>query len=96
MNIESQHENNLSAWDWWNKKRLKYNIGLLISGFVAFAFYLLVVEFVVIPKDHNAEITLLDIILQGIGYLIMISVANLLYYIGPISEFIISQPLKTL
>ena len=73
---------------WWNEKRGKYNLGLIISGILAFLLYALVIEFIV-PFDADLEITLFTIIFQGIGYLIMMGIANLLYNMGAYSEKII-------
>ena len=74
--------------EWWNKMRLKYNIGLIISGISAFILYVIVVEFVVMKNsnEQGIEITLFTTIFQGIGYLIMIGIANLFYNLGAISE----------
>ena len=74
---------------WWNKRRIKYNIGLIKAGFLAFICYALVVQFMIIPKDINAEITLFTTLFQGIGYIFMILIANLFYFFGPISERLI-------
>lgn len=74
---------------WWNKRRIRYNIGLIKAGFLAFIFYALVVQFMIIPKDTNAEITLFTTLFQGIGYLFMMLIANLFYFLGPISENLI-------
>lgn len=77
--------------EWWRKKRLNYNVGLLISGILAFILYVIVVEFIVIKSEKNweGELTIFTILLQGIGYLIMIGIANLFYYLGSVSESII-------
>jgi uncharacterized protein YacL len=71
---------------WWNKRRLRYNIGLVIAGLIAFISYVFVVQTLIIPKDNSAEITIFTILFQGFGYLIMILIANVLYFIGPLSE----------
>ncbi|NOZ47276.1 MAG: hypothetical protein GXO79_10925 [Chlorobi bacterium] len=78
--------------EWWSKMRLKYNIGLIISGISAFVLYVIVVEFVVMKNsnDQEVEITLFTTIFQGIGYLIMIGIANLFYNLGAISEKLVN------
>ena len=40
------------------------------------------------PDRHDAdfEITIFTTLFQGVGYLVMIGVANLFYFVGPISE----------
>tara|TARA_R110001583_G_scaffold195383_1_gene372461 strand:+ start:801 stop:1184 length:384 start_codon:yes stop_codon:yes gene_type:complete len=77
--------------EWWSKMRLKYNYGLIFSGILAFILYVIIVEFVVFKSSKNtdAEITLFTIFFQGIGYLIMIGIANLFYNLGQITERIV-------
>ncbi|MDO3641601.1 hypothetical protein [Mucilaginibacter sp. L3T2-6] len=52
---------------WWWSKRLKYNIGLIISGFVAFMLYCLLGEAIIAPKEEF-EVTLFTIFFQGRAY----------------------------
>ena len=77
--------------EWWRKKRVKYNIGLIISGLLAFILSIIVVELIVTKSEKNweGELTIFSILFQGIGYLIMIGIANLFYYLGSVSELII-------
>ena len=77
--------------EWWSKKRQNYNIGLILSGILAFILYIIVVELVVVnsEKRWDGELTIFSFLFQGIGYLIMIGIANLFYYLGPVSESII-------
>ncbi len=79
--------------EWWRKKRLNYNVGLIVSGILAFILYLIIVEFIVMKSEKNweGELTIFTILFQGIGYLIMIGIANLFYYLGPVSELIIES-----
>ncbi len=72
----------LNAKDWWAKRRLKYNIGLVIAGFTAFVSYAILGELLIAPYDNGFEITLFTTIFQGFGYLIMMLFANLFYYLG--------------
>ncbi|MCF6306879.1 MAG: hypothetical protein L3J09_02875 [Flavobacteriaceae bacterium] len=76
---------------WWNSKRLKYNTGIIISGIVSFILYLIIVEFVVLKssKDWEGEITIFSLFFQGIGFLIMLGLANVFYSLGSFSEKII-------
>lgn len=68
--------------DWWIERRLNYNIGLIISGFIAFILYVFVGVNFIMPYDDEFDITLFTIAFQGIGYLIMIVFANLFYSLG--------------
>ncbi|MGD1319630.1 hypothetical protein [Chryseobacterium sp. 2R14A] len=67
---------------WWNDKRYLYNLGLFISGIIAFVLYVIVGVDLIMPYDEDFEITLFTIVFQGIGYLIMIVSANLFYSLG--------------
>jgi len=68
--------------EWWNDKRYLYNLGLFISGIIAFVLYVIVGVNLIMPYDEDFEITLFTILFQGIGYLIMIVFANLFYSLG--------------
>ncbi len=74
----------LSSFAWWNARRLQYNIALVISGVLAFIAYATVASFVVPPEDF--EITIFTILFQGVGYLVLIGIANICYCLGPVSE----------
>lgn len=69
---------------WWSEKRFQYNFGLFLSGIIAFILYALVVEFVVFKSDKidssEIEITIFHIFFQGMGYLVMMAFANIIYY----------------
>ena len=80
-----------SRKEWWRRKRLHYNLGLIVSGILAFIIYIIIIESVVLKSEKRweGELTIFSIVFQGIGYLIMMGVANLFYYLGPISELLI-------
>ncbi len=86
MNTERENRTN-----WWNDRRKKYNIGLIISGILAFILYVFVVEMVTNESNYlDLEITVFTISFQAIGYLIMIGIANLFYNFGAMFEKIIN------
>ncbi|MFY1046813.1 hypothetical protein [Chryseobacterium sp. GP-SGM7] len=68
--------------EWWSDKRYLYNLGLILSGIIAFIIYVIVGVNFIMPYDEEFEITLFTIVFQGIGYLIMIVFANLFYSLG--------------
>ncbi|MGY3213913.1 hypothetical protein [Mucilaginibacter sp. HD30] len=68
-------------WQWWQNRRAKYNKGLIVAGLLAFLLYCIVGEIVIAPYEEF-EVTLFTTGFQGIGYLIMMLVANLLYNLG--------------
>jgi hypothetical protein len=77
-----------SSAEWWERRRLRYNIGLIFAGLLAFACYVAVVEWGVSigAIQGGGEITLFTTIFQGIGYLFMMLVANAFYGLGPYGE----------
>lgn len=68
--------------EWWSDKRYLYNLGLILSGIIAFILYVIVGVNFIMPYDEEFEITLFTIAFQGIGYLIVIVFANLFYSLG--------------
>lgn len=68
--------------EWWEGRRLNYNIGLVISGILAFICYAIVGTKLIMPYDNNFEITLFTIAFQGVGYLFAMLIANLFYNLG--------------
>ena len=79
----------IQASDWWGARRFRYNCGLVVAGILAFVAYVIVGS-TLLPADALFEVTIFTTLFQGIGYLFMMAFANLLYFIGPISESIIS------
>ena len=78
----------MTAWSWWNGKRVSYNFGLVISGILAFIAYCSIIWS---NSDiiEDADITILTTLVQGVGYLFMMFVANICYCGGPIAELIL-------
>ena len=70
------------AKKWWEARRQNYNFGLIIAGIGAFICYAIVGIIFIMPYDSEFEITLYTIFFQGIGYLVVIGVANLFYSLG--------------
>lgn len=66
--------------EWWCEKRLLYNFGLVTSGILAFILYVVVGVNFIMPYDNDFEITLFTLFFQGFGYLMMMGLANLCYY----------------
>jgi len=77
---------NQTCWKWWSQHRLRYNIGLVIAGVVAFIAYAILSEILIMPYDHDFEISLFTILVQGIGYWLMIGIANIFYFLGPLVD----------
>jgi hypothetical protein len=78
------------ARSWWEERRLRYNIGLVIAGVLAFVCYVVVVDRgISIGTMPDAEITLFTTAFQGIAYLFLMAIANICYFVGPLSESLI-------
>ena len=78
------------ARSWWEQRRLRYNIGLVIAGLLAFACYVGAVDRgISTGAMPGAEITLFTTGFQAIGYLVMMVVANICYFAGPLSESLV-------
>jgi len=84
--MEQQSENISTSYYWWEAKRLKYNVGLVIAGLTAFITYVVLASFLIAPYDHDFEITLFTTLFQGIGYLIMMVIANLFFNLGHFAD----------
>ena len=76
---------------WWGAKRKHYNIGLVVAGIVAFICYVIAFQIKIDKLGSEAEITIFTTLFQGIGYLIMIGIANICYNLGSVAERIV-QP----
>ncbi len=80
---ENIDNNSLTRKQWWAKKRIKYNWGLVVAGFAAFIAYAILGGILIAPYDNDFEVTLFTMFFQGIGYLFMVLIANLFYNHGP-------------
>lgn len=82
------------ALKWWGARRLRYNVALIVAGALAFVAYNIVCA-VLLPPEADAEVTLSATIVQGEAYLIMIGLANLCFFLGPLSERV-HRPVDTM
>lgn len=85
-NHEIVDHNSLVRKQWWAEKRIKYNTGLIIAGFTAFIAYSILGGLLIAPYDKDFEVTLFTMFFQGIGYLLMMLVANLFYNLGALVD----------
>lgn len=77
-----------SPFTWWNARRLRYNVGLVVAGILAFIAYVAVGS-TMLRSDADFEVTIFTTLFQGIGYLFMMGLANIFYFLGPLSERVI-------
>ena len=82
---ENNQPQQSSSREWWAGKRLKYNKGLIIAGIAAFIAYAIVGSVLIAPNEEF-EITIFTIFFQGIGYVIMMGIANVFYFLGPLAD----------
>jgi magnesium-transporting ATPase (P-type) len=71
----------ISARGWWLRKRCCYNIGLIISGLIAFMLYCILGE-IIIGAHEEFEETIFEMVFQAGAFAIMIGIANVFYLLG--------------
>jgi hypothetical protein len=76
--------------NWWLSHRLKYNKGLVIAGFTAFIAYCIVGE-LLIARHEEFEVTIFTTAFQGVGYLIMMCMANIFYSFGYVIDYFFNK-----
>ncbi len=79
---DQDFQSKTAAKKWWADRRLKYNLGLVTAGILAFICYVIAGVNLIMPYDNDFEITLFTTAFQGVGYLFMILIANLFYNLG--------------
>ncbi len=87
--MNSSYKTNETSRNWWERHRAKYNLALILAGIGAFICYGVVLEIFGARLGPDAEITILTTLIQGVGYYFGIFLANIFYFIGPISEEIL-------
>lgn len=75
----------LPTTQWWASRRLRYNLALVAVGILAFIGYATIV-WSFPERLPDAEITLFTILFQGAAYLLAMAIANVCYFLGPLSE----------
>jgi hypothetical protein len=73
---------------WWAKRRLRYNVLLVLAGLAAFV-GMAVVGGTFCAADPDFEITAFTVLFQAIGYAVAMAIANLFYGLGPAVERLI-------
>ena len=77
------------TWQWWEARRLRYNLGLAVAGLLAGGLAALVIWSF---RNDLAPIGIPwpAILFQGLLYLAFMAAANLCYLIGAVSEKVLS------
>ncbi len=94
MDVAVIEPSSVSARRWWGARRLRYNVALIAAGFAAFLCLAGVMEWIsktmVVPEGKFLQLEL-NVVLMGGCYLIVMGVANVCYFLGPIVEYF-AQP----
>jgi hypothetical protein len=73
-----------AAENWWAARRLRYNLGLIVAGPLAFLCYAAVVDWCIrIKAPGEFEITIFTAAFQGGCYLFMIAMGKCVLLAGP-------------
>jgi len=71
------------AKEWWAKRRLRYNIGLMIVWISAFILYLIIIGVHPHELSSNSDIDGgVNIVLQVPAYIVIVIIANFCYNLG--------------
>jgi hypothetical protein len=79
------------TWAWWEARRLKYNIGLALAGWIAYGLYAAIFYAFGRPIWEHWNSALGITLFLGLGFLALMGVANIWYLVGAIAESVI-QP----
>ncbi len=86
MIAELSDDSNLSAWRWWERRRLRYNVGLFLAGISTFVLYLAVYFTLGNRLPMEIDVTIFTVIFHGIAFAFYVFVANVFYCLGALSE----------
>src|SRR5215469_5143744 len=77
---------NGDTWAWWQARRLRYNITLAAGGWIAY-FLIVALNYAFgHPVWRDSRNALGITLYLGVGYLIIMGVANVFYLLGPAVE----------
>lgn len=76
------------TWAWWEAKRLRYNIALVISGWAAFGLGAVLMLAFGAPLPHWRAGLGVTIYL-GVGFLVLMFIANICYLAGALLESVL-------
>lgn len=76
----------IDAWAWWEARRLKYNLTLAVGGIVAYGLAVATNYAFGHPIWSEWRGALGVTLFLGVGYLLVIGIANIFYLLGPAVE----------
>jgi hypothetical protein len=86
MSTAALIDDSLAAKEWWLRRLVTYNVGLIVAGILSFICYAAAFEWCTRQPGHrfrvDEEITLFTIAFQAAGYVVMIGIANACYWLG--------------
>lgn len=77
-----------STWAWWEGRRLRYNIGLIVAGWLGFGIQAVTMSWLQWTASVDGNLVTLALF-QGLIYLLYIAAANVLYLLGAVVEGVI-------
>lgn len=77
------------AWLWWERRRLRYNVGLAIAGWTAYVAAWLIMFALGEPMPNEPRQVLSMTLFLGAGFLVVMAAANVAYLAGVLTETIV-------
>ena len=74
------------AWAWWQTRRLRYNVALGLAGWAAYGLMLALNLAFGQPLWRSLRDGLSTTLFLGIGFLVLMGIANICYLAGPALE----------
>lgn len=77
------------AWLWWERRRLRYNLGLALAGWAAYVAAWLIGLALGQPMPDDPRQVLSTTLFLGTGFLVVMAGANIAYLAGVLVETIV-------
>jgi hypothetical protein len=79
-----------SAWRWWNRRRVRYALVLMLAGAIGFVLLACATWATqpYLPIDEQGEVTAFTVVLQAIAFGFLLAVAQVFYTAGPLAEVV--------
>ena len=77
------------GWIWWESRRLRYNLGLAVAGWAAYAAACLIALAMGDPMPDDLRQVASTTLMLGTWYLVVMAAANVAYLAGVLVETII-------
>lgn len=77
------------AWRWWESRRLRYNIGLAMAGWIACgAFWAILFAYSGDSAAYDIALVAKVTLAMGVGFLVIMVGANVCYLLGVAAELV--------